>query len=169
MTELSDWDFTPIWQQRWAEWMNPGGHGSIADVRNEKLAWTPLAKPLADCTVTLLTSGGAHLRSQTPYDVLKKDGDWTWREIPSDAPADALTITHTHYNHVDADRDINCMLPMDRLRELRDEGVIRAVAPTLFGVMGWVPDSRSTVRDTVPEIVRRAKAENVDVMVLSPG
>ena len=29
-------------------------------------------------------------------------------------------MTHTHYNHVAADRDVNCMLPLDRLRGLCD-------------------------------------------------
>jgi D-proline reductase (dithiol) PrdB len=169
MTELRNWQFTSDWQQRWTEWMSPGGHGSIADVRNDKLAWTALTKPLAQCNITLLTSGGVHLRAQNAYDVSKKDGDWSWRPIPSDTPTGALAITHTHYNHLDADRDVNCMLPIDRLRELRDQGVIGGVAPTLFGLMGWVPDSRSTVRDSVPDLVARAKAEGVDVMVLSPG
>jgi Glycine/sarcosine/betaine reductase selenoprotein B (GRDB) len=124
MTELRNWQFTSDWQQRWTEWMSPGGHGSIADVRNDKLAWTPLTKPLAQCNITLLTSGGVHLRAQNAYDVSKKDGDWSWRPIPSDTPTGALAITHTHYNHLDADRDVNCMLPIDRLRELRDQGVI---------------------------------------------
>ena len=96
MTELCDWEFTPNWEQRWAEWIKPGGHGSIADVRNEKLAWTPLKKPLAQCTVALLTTGGVHLRSQDEYDLLKKDGDWTYREIPADTPPAVLAIAHTH-------------------------------------------------------------------------
>ena len=169
MTELPDWKFTPNWEQRWNEWMTPGGHGTIADVRNEKLSWTPLKKPLAQCTVALLTTGGVHLRSQADFDVLKKDGDWTWREIPSDTAPAELAITHTHYNHIDADRDINCMLPLERLAELRAQGVIAGVARTHYGLMGWVPDSRSTVRDTVPAIVARTKAEGVDIAVLTPG
>ncbi len=78
-------------------------------------------------------------------------------------------ITHTHYNHLDADRDVNCMFPIERLPELRDQGVIGGVARTCFGLMGWVPDPRPTVRDTIPAIVARAKAEGVDIAVLTPG
>jgi D-proline reductase (dithiol) PrdB len=169
MTKLLDWEFTPQWQERWAEWMKPGGHGALADVRNERLAWTPLARPLAECRVALLTTGGVHLRTQEPFDVMKPDGDWSYRAIPSDTPPEALTITHTHYNHLDADRDVNCMFPIERLPELCDEGVIGAAAPTFFGMMGWVPDPRQTVRDTVPAIVERAKAEAVDIALLTPG
>lgn len=169
MTELLEWQFTPKWQERWAEWMHPGGHGAMADVRNEHLAWTPLRKPLAECTVMLLTTGGVHLRTQAPFDVLKEDGDWSLREIAADTLPDALTITHTHYNHLDADRDVNCMFPVERLPELRDQGVIGGVARTFFGLMGWVPDPTATVRDTVPAIIARAKSEDVDIVVLTPG
>jgi D-proline reductase (dithiol) PrdB len=169
MTDLRTWEFTDIWRQRWSEWMQPGGHGAMADARNDKIAWTPLAKPLSKCVVALLTTGGVHLRSDAVYEVLKKDGDWTYREIPSNTAPDDLTISHTHYNHGDADRDINCMLPIERLPELRDEGVIGGVARTHYGLMGWVPDSRNTVRDTVPSIVAHCKSEGVDIVVLSPG
>lgn len=169
MTELIDWEFTPKWQQRWNEWMRPGGHGAIADVRNEELAWTPLEKPLSECTVTLVTTAGVHLRSQTPFDVMKEDGDWSLREIPSDTPPDALMITHTHYNHLDADKDINVMFPIERLHELHEAGVIAGVAETFFGMMGWVPDARPTIRDTVPAIAAQAKADGVDIALLTPG
>jgi D-proline reductase (dithiol) PrdB len=169
MSDLRPWEFTEVWRQRWDEWMQPGGHGSMADAKNEKIAWAPLTKPLSKCTVALLTTGGVHLRAQAAYEVLKKDGDWTYREIPADTvPAD-LTISHTHYNHIEADRDINCMLPIERLPELREQGVIGGVASTHYGLMGWVPDPRSTVRDTVPAIVANAKAQGVDIVVLTPG
>ena len=169
MTELLDWEFTEKWRQRWAEWMTPGGHGAIADVRNESLAWTPPGKPLAECTVALVTTGGVHLRTQEPFDVMKEDGDWSLREIPADTPPGALMITHTHYNHLDADRDVNVMFPIERLAELAEKGVIGGVARTHFGMMGWVPDPRATVRDTVPAIVARARSENVDIVLLTPG
>ena len=130
MSKLRDWEFSERWQERWADWMKPGGHGAMADVRNEKLAWTPLTKPLSDCTVALVTTGGVHRRNQEPFDVMKHDGDWSLREIPWDTPTKDLTITHTHYNHLDADQDINCMFPIERLPELQGDGVIGGVAAT---------------------------------------
>lgn len=169
MTELNEWEFTERWQERWTDWMKPGGHGAMADVRNEELAFTRLTKPLSECTVALLTTGGVHLRSQTPFDISKHDGDWSLREVPSDTPAAELMITHTHYNHLDADKDINCVFPIERLAELKDAGVIGNVAKTHYGMMGWVPDPTSTVRDTVPDIVAKAQSEGVDILLLTPG
>jgi D-proline reductase (dithiol) PrdB len=169
LTKLLDWEFTDKWQQRWTDWMKPGGHGALADVRNEKLAWTPLTKPLSECKVTLVTTGGIHLRTQEPYDVMKEDGDWSLREIPSDSPPESLMITHTHYNHIDADQDVNCMFPIERLPELRDQGIIGSISDTFFGMMGWVPNPTTTVRETIPKIVERAQVEGVDIALLTPG
>lgn len=169
MTALLEWEFTERWQERWTDWMKPGGHGAMADVRNENLAWTPLTKPLSECGVSLLTTGGVHLRSQEPFDIAKPDGDWSLREIPSDTSPDELMITHTHYNHLDADQDVNCMFPIERVADLREDGVIGHLAKTHYGMMGWVPDPRATVRDTVPEIVARAQTEGVDILLLTPG
>lgn len=169
MSELLDWEFTERWQERWTDWMKPGGHGALADVRNERLAWTPLSKPLSECTVMLVTTGGVHLRTQEPFDVMKEDGDWSLREIPRDTAPEALMITHTHYNHLDADRDINVVFPIERLPELRDEGVIGDTARTHFGLMGWVPNPTVTVRDTVPAMVATAKSEGVDIALMTPG
>ena len=169
MVKLIDWEFTEKWQDRWTDWMKPGGHGALADVRNEELAWVPLNKPLSECTVALVTTGGVHKKSQEPYDVMKADGDWSLREIASDTPTGDLMITHTHYNHMDADRDVNVVFPIERLPELRDQGVIGDVAETHFGMMGWVPNPTVTVRDTVPDIVAKAKSEGVDIALLTPG
>lgn len=149
--------------------MRPGGHGAMGDLRNDPISWTPLDKPLSECTVSLVTTGGAHLRSQPPFDVLKADGDWSFRRIPSETPSADLTFTHTHYNHVDADHDPNCLFPLDRLRDLRDRRVIRDVGRTLFGLMGWVPNATPLIRETAPVIAKTLAEEGVDVVVLSPG
>lgn len=166
---LTEWRFTPLWERRFDDWISPGGHGSRGDLRNDPIAWTPLRKPLAECTVALVTTAGVHLRSQPPFDLMRPEGDWSYREIPSTVASDALMVSHSHYNHVDADGDVNCMFPIDRLRELRDARVVRAIAPTFFGLMGFVPNATSLLRDTAPAVARRLKEDGADVAVLSPG
>lgn len=167
--ELREWELTPEWERRFDEWISPGGHGARGDLRNDPIAWTPLVRPLSECTVALVTTAGVHLRTQPPFDVLRREGDWSYREIPWDTPADDLMITHTHYNHDDADRDVNCMFPVDRLRELRAAGVIGAIAPMFFGLMGFVPNATPTLRETAPVVAERLRAEGAEIVVLSPG
>src|ERR1051326_1796402 len=160
--ELTEWQFTDRWRQRYAEWIRPGGHGALSDRRNETIAWTPLSRPVAKCILALVTTAGLHLRTQQPFDVLRPEGDWSFREIPSNTPSDALTISHTHYNHEDANRDVNCIFPIDRAREVRSAGVVRDLTPTFFGLMGFVPDA-STLRTTAPAIAERLRQEGADI------
>ena len=73
--------------------------------------WTPLAKPVSECKVALVTTGGVHLRTQAPFDMENPDGDPTFREIPGAAARDVLTITHDYYDHRGADADLNVVFP----------------------------------------------------------
>ena len=62
------------------------------------------------------------------------------------------------------------MLPLDRLRELAAEGVIGSVAAEhRAGFVGWLPDPTHFREQTIPEVVRRLHADNVDALIISPG
>ena len=55
-------------------------------------------------------------------------GDPSYRELPSDTPRELYTITHDYYDHTDADRDLNIVFPIDRLKEMVREGLIGSLA-----------------------------------------
>ena len=80
--------------------------------------WTPLAKPLYETRVALVTTAGLYLDGQKPFttgpgavsDVLRRQkfrgrGDATFREIPRDAPPEDFRISHADFDHSDADED----------------------------------------------------------------
>src|ERR1700730_18995954 len=46
-------------------------------------AITPLQKPLSACTVALVTTAGLSLPDQEPFDMTIRNGDSSFREIPS--------------------------------------------------------------------------------------
>jgi len=165
------WEFTPAEQQKFAAWIEriSVGHTGTRHMRNEHLNWTPVRKPLSECVVNLFTTGGVHRRSDRPFDVDSAHGDWSFREIPTDVKTADLAITHTHYNHVDADRDINCMFPLDRLRELREQGVIGDIAPTAYTIMGFNPDPGPLVWQTIPQLAQRIKDSGADLLFMTCG
>jgi len=165
------WEFTPAEERKFAAWIERinTGHTGVKHLRNEQLHWTPVTKPLSECVVSIFTTGGVHRRSDAPFDVDNPHGDPSFREIPTDVDTAELAITHTHYNHVDADRDVNCMFPLDRLRELRDQGVIGGIAPTAYTIMGFNPDPEPLVRDTIPELAQRIKASGADLLFMTCG
>ncbi|MGE5663217.1 MAG: glycine/sarcosine/betaine reductase selenoprotein B family protein [Deltaproteobacteria bacterium] len=133
--------------------------------------WTPLRREPGACTVALVTTAGVHLASDAPFDMDDRRGDPSFREIPSDAPAGRLVVTHDYYDHRDADRDVNVVFPVDRLRELAGSGEIGRAAPFHYSFMGHVTGPHvATLRDaTSREVARRLRGAGVDLVLLSPA
>jgi len=55
----------------------------------------------------MVTTGGVHLKTQTPFNMNDRNGDPSFRVIPRDVRKEALMITHNYYDHSDTDRDPN--------------------------------------------------------------
>ena len=146
----------------------PDGHAAVI-TKASPLNWTPLQKPLSESTVALVSTGGIHLRSQQPFDVYEAEGDWSSRLIPGEVDSRDLVVTHTHYATEDAQRDVNVMFPIDRLRELATEGMIASAAPIHVGFMGFIPDPTELVATTAPAAARDLQDRGVDIVLLTAG
>jgi D-proline reductase (dithiol) PrdB len=133
--------------------------------------WAPFTKSLKAATVAIVTTAGVHLKSQTPFDMDCKDGDASFREIPSGAPLLDYTITHDYYDHSDADKDVNIVFPVDRLKEMAAQGVIGVLAKFNYGFMGHITGGRveELIKKSGPEVARRLKNEGVDIVIMTPG
>jgi D-proline reductase (dithiol) PrdB len=145
--------------------------GYRAERQDDGVPWVPVTKPLADSTVALVTTAGVHHRTQQPYDMHDHDGDPSFRELDFELPLDSLMITHDYYDHADADRDLNVVLPVERLRELAASGEIAAVARLGYGFMGHITGRHleTLKRRTAPEVAARVKKARVDAVLLAPG
>lgn len=130
--------------------------------------FTPLARPLAEARVALVTSCGVHLRADPPFETRATHADASFRALPGDVRAADVAITHGHYDEADARADLNVVFPIDRLRELAAAGAIGSVAAWHYGFMGSIPRPARLVRETAPEVARRLKADAVDVVLLTP-
>ncbi len=99
------------------------------------------------------------------------DGDPTFRTINTKKPDSKLMITHDYYDHTDADKDINIVFPVDRLKEFKHEGLIGTVADKHYGFMGHIDGEHidTLITTQAPEVAQRLKADNVDVVILTPG
>lgn len=128
--------------------------------------WTPVTKELKEMTIALVTAAGVHLKSDKRFNLA---GDFTFRKIPGDVPTDELMVSHGGYDNGDVNKDINCMFPLDRLRELVSEGLINKVAPTHIGFMGGGGDQQKFKESTGPEIANLLKSEEVDAVLLTAG
>ena len=130
------------------------------------IPYTPRFRELEATTFALVTTAGVHLRDQEPFNV---DGDNSWRLIPGDVQASQLMVTHDHYDHHDADQDINCVFPIDRLRELAAEGVIGGVSDKHLGFMGYTQNLRDLYERAAPEMAKLILRSKADAVILTAG
>lgn len=128
---------------------------------------TKFTKPATEAVFALVTTAGVHLKTQPIFDV--EAGDPSVRFIPSTAEENGLMISHTHFDRGDADRDINCVFPLFRLKELAKEGIIGGVAHTHYGLMGYTPNTSPLVDETIPLILKQLQEDKVDAVILNPG
>jgi len=132
--------------------------------------FTPFEGELARATVAIVSAGGVHLREQEPFNIADELGDRTFRVIPPDADAADLVVTHHHYDHSDADQDINVVFPLDALRELKEEGFIRDVARKHVGYMGYTMQLKAMYEGTAPEIANEIdRGSRADAVILTGG
>jgi D-proline reductase (dithiol) PrdB len=91
------------------------------------------------------------------------------REVPADCAPSELAIAHAHYDHSDADEDINCVFPLARLHELELEEFVGSCAEMHYSMMGYAPDIAPILNTTTREIIPRLRKQEVDTVVVSGG
>ena len=80
--------------------------------------------PLARRRVAIVSTAGLHRRGDRPFTFDAGDG---YRIIPGDVAANDLVMTHVsaNFDRSGFQQDWNVVFPVDRLRELAEEGIIR--------------------------------------------
>jgi D-proline reductase (dithiol) PrdB len=140
------------------------------------------AKSLSESRVCMVSFAGVYLKGQKPFVTspgvvpleyramrFRNQGDWSVREVPVNCEPSELLIAHAHYDHTDADEDINCVFPLARLWELEVEGYVGECAPLHYSLMGYVPQVTRIVQTAVEQIIPGLRAQEVDVVLVSGG
>lgn len=136
---------------------------------NDTAPLAVLKKPLNQCRIAMLTSGGVSRKDAPPFNPQARN-DLRVDNIERDTSPHFFTINDDYYNHRDAERDINCIFPVERLRELAAEGVVGEVAPHHYsGFMGRTYNRSAVLNEAAPALARRLLDEEVDAFVLVPA
>ena len=127
--------------------------------------FAPLAKPLAECRVGLVTTA-APLDTRVEPGSLRAEKQ-VWSSSVDPAP-ERLFTDHLSWDkettHTD---DVESFLPIGALRSFEASGRIGGVAPRFHGVPTDY-SQRRTVEVDAPEILRRCREDEVDVALLVP-
>ena len=135
-------------------------------VREESTPFSPFRKPLSECRVGLICSGGIYVKGQIAFHY--KD-DTSYRVISSGTLKENLRATHFAYDLKDARKDINVVFPLETLRNLANEGLIGEVAENAYSFMGGIYSSRKVRENLAPSLARQMLKDEVDLVILVPA
>ena len=138
------------------------------------IPWTPLAKPLNQISLSVITSAGISVKSDRPFDMEREKreplwGDRSSRVIPRQTTEKEVDANHLHINTRYIKEDINVMLPLARMAELEAEGIIGRLAPHAYSFYGFQWKNTDFLKEAIEPIARKMKAEGVEAVLLTPA
>ena len=140
------------------EFMN----GLEADVFEHTAFTSP--KPLAECTVAILTSAALHHPEQDMFD----PRDTSFRRIDPTRRDFRLGHWSQDVDQIGFALDHNVVFPIDRLDELAEQGVIGRVSDVHLAYAGNQFELSGIRMDSGPEGAKVLLDAGVDVVVLTP-
>ena len=171
MTFTAEHDVPISYMQRTRDYYQALGFPPYRWAHHTDAPFTPLAKPLAECRLALITTAAPYqpgLGDQGPgarYNAAAK-----FYTVYSDSSA---TIPDVRISHVGYDRthtraeDPRTWFPLAALQAAVKAGRLGALTPRFHGA----PTNRSqriTVETDAPEILRRCREDGADVALLVP-
>jgi D-proline reductase (dithiol) PrdB len=141
--------------------------------RPRNIPWTPLEKKISDCNVALISTAGIALKSDQPFDQEGESqnpwwGDPSFRVLPSNATEKEVRIFHLHIDPSFGEKDLNCIFPLQRLKELEESGEIGRSAAHHYSIMGYNLQPQVLLDETTPAIIDHLNEDQVDVVILIP-
>ena len=133
--------------------------------------WNLIKKLLDESNIALITTAGVHHTHHEPFNMSDPMGDPTYRIIDAQTIEEDYLITHDYYDHRDADKDLNIVFPITRLKEMAAEGIVGSVAKHHFSFMGHIKGSHldNLLETYAPQVAARLVQNQVDAVLLTPG
>ncbi len=138
-----------------------------------QISWTELGKPLTEARIALISTAGIARLDDEPFDQEREHrdpwwGDPTHRVLPREVTTDEVGIYHLHMDTRPASEDLDCVLPLRRLDELVQEGLVGSSAPDHYSIMGYSLRPEKLVEETAPQIAQALIRDQVDLALLVP-
>src|SRR5258708_8977220 len=163
------------WQERYGTWRSKQPTGStenISDypfVENARAPFTPARRSLPMLNLALISSAGAYIDGTEPFDMNAPDGDFTFRELPTEIDLNDLRFSARGYDATFVQQDGNVQVPLARLFEFESNRVIGQLNQVFWSFCGFIPDAARLARETLPRLVERLKRYEVQAALLIPA
>ena len=138
------------------------------------IPWTPMAKPLNQTTIALVTSAGMSLKTDPPFDMEREKkeaiwGDRSFRAIARKTTEKDIEVNHLHINTNWIKQDINVILPLARMAEFENEKMIGRLAPTAHSFYGFQWQSTDFLKEAIDPISKKMNLEGVEAVLMTPA
>ncbi len=142
------------------EYYLAGGYGNpYRWAHNENSPFTPLAKPLGQSRVALISTAALTRESGSLMEVYA---------APAEPPPVALFTDHRSWDRkATHTRDVESFLPIRRVAEFAAGGRVGDLSPRFYGVPTDF-SQRRTVEKYAPAVLDLCRADAVDVALLVP-
>ncbi len=164
------------WRERFAAWKQ---NRSIAQqdeidesypiITNRHAPFLPARRALPMLNLALISSAGAYLDGSQPFDARAADGDLTYREIPTEIDGADLQFIARGYDSAAVRQDLNSQIPLTRLIEFQQNGIIGQLNPVFWSIQGFIPDAARFVDELLPQLVQRLARYEVQAALLIPA
>lgn len=161
------------WRRRYADWKQGGGMGPTDDVgegypfvRNRRAPFTPARRALPMLNLALISSAGAYIDG-TPAFV--DESDVTFKEIPIDVEGEDLRYSARGYDPAAVQQDMNAEVPIERLLEFENNGIIGQLNSVFWSFSGFIPDAARITDELVPSLLERINRYEVQAALLVPA
>jgi hypothetical protein len=148
----------------------------------EEAPFTRLKQPLAETRLALMSSSGHFVAGDDPNplgveamtqaEAEARINEFVREEpqlsaIPMETPLENLQVRHGGYDVRGAQKDANVNFPIDRMRELRDEGVLPKLHPAAFSFVGACSQMRLQ-KETASRWAEYFHECRIDALLLVP-
>ena len=128
-----------------------------------------LSKPLHESRLTFVSTAGVQPKNTLPFDTVHPVGDYTFRRVPTNLKTSDLEIHQLKYPTFGAEKDLNVIFPIERLRELVEEKFIGGLTENFFSFIGYNMDAERLENTLAKDIAESVEAEKPDVVLLAPA
>jgi D-proline reductase (dithiol) PrdB len=160
------------WRKGFAQWRQTDRSEldeAYPFVKNRHAPFSPARRALPMLNLALVSSAGAYLDGTDSFDESAPGGDLTFREIPTEIEAEDLRFTARGYDGAAVRQDINAQVPLERLLEFEQNGIIGQLNPVFWSLCGFIPDAAALADQMLPRLLERVRRYEVQAALLVPA
>lgn len=138
-------------------------------VENTRSPFTPVRRALPMLNLALISSAGAYIDGTEPFDILSRDGDLDFREIPVEVEQRDFRYSAKGYDPGAVQQDRNSQIPIDRLSEYQENAVIGGLNSVWWSVSSYIPNADRVAEELGPKIAERLHRYEIQAALLIPA